>query len=269
MQNFVALSCARVTKTGEEVKFLLADVQRVKRETDGLLTAYGGWMQKCIDQPKVRGGVYPAGEIGQVLLRLKEIAGLHETLIDAFVTLHRPRDNYPDMLLIDTLELLRPFVADVGKLFQAFMQEMIYSTERPKDWTVQKSVVILWKAQLACRSFFHVTGNIQRNYFAATQQVSGADRKAVNLYLDSSVMQEALQNGVDPAELRDPKNADLIQRLFTLSYQMNSPFTMQNREDLRAINVIMSIFEIELKTLKQLLFPMIKIHEYEFSRTTV
>ncbi|EPY26235.1 hypothetical protein STCU_06253 [Strigomonas culicis] len=209
-QLYVALGCARITRTGEEAQLLLGQAKALLAQTNALLNEYGSWMEKCLNEPMLRGSPYPRAEEAQVLSCLTEFTGLHEAVLHTLNLLHRTRDQMPSTILTDLLVLIHPFLIDVGKLHQKYIQELVDALEKPRGWSMEEAVRVLWKAHLACVSLHHVTGNIQRNFFAAVQEVSGADKKMLNPYLNPSVVESAMMDGVDPAVVNHPRNVDMI-----------------------------------------------------------
>ncbi|CAD2216271.1 hypothetical protein AGDE_13421 [Angomonas deanei] len=266
-QNMVTLISAPVTTSGESVKFLTKKNAADLKSMLGMLAVYEDWMTKSVGEPTIRGGVYPARAVSKVLTTLTEILALHEALHHSVEILHRPRTTAVQVMVRDVMELIRPFVLDVGKLYHSYLQELIDSTEFPVHWTMENSVRILWKAHIACRMLRHMTGNIQRNFYAAIQQVSGNERKNLNFYLNSSVIESALASGTLPPELLNPENEEMLERLFAMSFHMNDESVLL-REDLHAFNIIVTVFQLELKMLEDLILPMIEIHEFEKSRVT-
>lgn len=266
-QTIVTLGCAPITMEGKEVDFLVAKARSTVGEQQLLLKAYAEWMAKAATEPTLRGGEYPASACSRLRLNLNEIVSLEEALVAGVTRLHRPRDLPPSVVLRDIMELTRPFLLDAGRLIHQILQSMIDATERHRTWSMEEPLHLMWKAQLACRSLQHVTGNMQRNFYAAVQQVAAPDKQLLNVYLTSSMVEDALMQESDPS-LLIKNNEDLIKRVLAMSFHMSKDAVV-NRDDLQAFNAIIIVFELLLKTLMELLPPMIEIYEFEKSRHIV
>ncbi|KPA84712.1 hypothetical protein ABB37_01214 [Leptomonas pyrrhocoris] len=264
-QTIVTIGCAPITMDGKEVDFLIAKARATVSSQQLLLKAYAEWMGKSATEPTLRGGVYPAAACARLRLNLNEIASLEEALVGGVARLHRPREQPPSVVLRDMLELTRPFLLDAGRLIHQILQSIIDATERHRTWSMEEPLHLMWKSQLACRSLHQVTGNIQRNFYAAIQQVSAPDKELLNVYLNSSAVEDAFMHELDPSVLLNKDNEDLVQRILAMSFHASKDAVV-SRDDLQAFNAIIIVFELLLKTLSQLLPPMIEIYEFEKSR---
>jgi hypothetical protein len=264
-QTIVSLGCAPITMEGKEVDFLIAKAHATVASQQLLLKSYAAWMAKSATEPTLRGGEYPASACSGMRINLNEIMSLEEALLEGVTRLHRPRDQPPSVVLRDMMELTRPFLLDAGRLIHQIFQSMIDATERHRAWSMEEPLHLMWKSQLACRSLRHVTGNMQRNFYAAVQQVAVPDKVLLNVYLNSSTVEDALMADSDPALLRNKDNEDLVKRILAMSFHMSNDAVV-SRDDLQAFNAIVIVFELLLKTLSQLLPPMIEIYEFEKSR---
>ncbi|CCW70646.1 unnamed protein product [Phytomonas sp. Hart1] len=263
LQSIVALGCAPITVSGLEAKFLADTARKAVSEQRLLLKEYTNWMPKAEAEPTLRGGEYPVFACRKLLLYLKEMSALEESVLDAMVKLHRPRENSPSVLVLDIMELIRPFMIDAAKIVHRFFQSVIDATESPLQWSMEDALNTAWKAQLACRSLKRVTGNIQRNFFAAYQELSPDEKHQLNPYWSSSRM-------VSPRpeyEFSSTKSFDddTIQRFLTLSFHLSAKSLLFN-EDVAAFNTIVTVFDLILRVMGRILPHMIAIHEFERSR---
>ncbi|KAG5496223.1 hypothetical protein JKF63_02524 [Porcisia hertigi] len=264
-QIIVSLGCAPITQEGRETDFLVAKARALVKEQQALLKQYGDWVPKCATEPTIRGGDYPTAACASLRLCLGEVMSLEEALVSSMERLHRLREQPPGIILRDMMELTRPFLLDAGKLIRHFCQCMIDATEQWRTWSMEESLHTIWKTVLACRSLHHVTGNIQRNFYAAALQVDHADRQALNMYVNASIVEEALSKGLDSAALLDTKDEDLVKRLLATSIQISKDKVI-SRDDIQAFNALVIVFELLFKSLSELLPPIIQIYEYEKSR---
>ncbi|KAL7700041.1 Fusaric acid resistance protein-like [Lotmaria passim] len=264
-QTIVTLGSAPITVEGKEVDFLVAKAHAAIGSQQLLIKSYAEWMGKSATEPTLRGGVYPAQACARLRLTLNEIMSLEEALVAGMTRLHRPRDQLPNVVLRDMMELTRPFLLDAGRLMHQIFQSMIDATERYRTWSMEVPLHLMWKSQLACRSLHHVTGNMQRNFYAAVQQVAEPDKELLNVYVNSSAVEDALTKGVDPSLLLSKGNEELVKRVLAMSFHMSKD-SVVSRDDLQAFNAIITVFELLLKTLSELLPPMIEIYEFEKSR---
>ncbi|KPI90798.1 hypothetical protein ABL78_0031 [Leptomonas seymouri] len=264
-QTIVTLGCAPITMDGKEVDFLIAKARATVASQKLLLKSYAVWMGKSSTEPTLRGGIYPAAACARLRIHLNEIMSLEEALLVGVTRLHRPRDQPPNVVLRDMMELTRPFLLDAGRLIYQIFQSFIDATERHRAWSMEELLHLLWKSQLACRSLHHVTGNIQRNFYAAILQVSTPDKEMLNVYLNSSEVEDALMKDVDPSLLLNEETDALVKRILAMSFHMAKDAVISH-DDLQAFNAIIIVFELLLKTLSQLLPPMIEIYEFEKSR---
>ncbi|KAG5495468.1 hypothetical protein GH5_03129 [Leishmania sp. Ghana 2012 LV757] len=264
-QTIVSLGCAPITQEGKETDFLLAKARALVKAQQSLLKTYAEWMPKCETEPTIRGGDYPVAACARLRICINEVMSLEEALVAAMERLHRPRQQPPGVILRDMMELTRPFLLDAGKLIHHFFQCMIDATENWRAWSMEEPLHTIWKTDLACRSLHHVTGNIQRNFYAAVQQVDQSEKVALNMYVSSSMAEEALSAGKDPVALRDRNNEDLVKRVLEMNFHISKDNTIR-RDDIQAFNAIVIVFELLLKSMGELLPPMIQVYEYEKSR---
>ncbi|CCW62808.1 unnamed protein product [Phytomonas sp. EM1] len=179
------------------------------------------------------------------------------------VKLHRPRERPPSVLVLDIMELIKPFMIDASKIVHRFFQSVIDATESPLQWSMEDALRTTWKAQLACRSLKRVTGNIQRNFFAAYQELSAEEKHELNPYSSSSRMVSPRQE----YEFSSVKSFDddTFQRLCTLSFYLSAK-PLLSHEDVAAFNVIVTVFDLILRIMGRILPHVIAIHEFEKSR---
>ncbi|KAG5470565.1 hypothetical protein LSCM1_01809 [Leishmania martiniquensis] len=264
-QTIVSLGCAPITQEGKETDFLIAKARSLVKAQQSLLKSYAEWMPKCETEPTIRGGDYPVAACARLRFGINEVMSLEEALVAAMERLHRPREQPPGVVLRDMMEMTRPFLLDAGKLIHHFFQCMIDATEKWRTWSMEEPLHTIWKMDLACRSLHHVTGNIQRNFYAAVQQVDGPEKQALNMYVSSTMVEEALSKGKDPAALRDANNEDLLKRVLQMNLHISKETTI-SRDDIQAFNATVIVFELLLKSMGELLQPMIQVYEFEKSR---
>lgn len=260
-QTLVVLGCCPLTRSGEESKYLLAQVEGLlKQQQENLLEALE-WNDKAAAEPTVRGGLYPDNAYKYFFTKVAQMSSLQYGLLDSMRVLHRRRVAQPSIMVYGIFELIRPFLIDVAKLVRKFFQLIIDSAEAANEWEVQRITRQLWKGELAVVSLSKVTGRIQQTLLAALLPHHGASRNYASQYVSADLMESS-----DRIESFD---SSAIQGSFSSlmrSFQIALRHTTIDRDDFCVFECIVVNFIVLMSILTDSLKPVIQINNYEVVR---